>query len=154
MMYLLILELLQKIMKKIINLTITILAMCSSTLAFSETLPFVGMRKFNFEGGNGTGQSVTISKNGQMTFRFYGSYAAGNRTSVTYKGKYKNPIRIDEDAIYKIEKIKGKWTISEFDKHGNIKTGCPFSIYSEDLSLDEKADNLFELPCTVSLDKS
>lgn len=139
--------------RKIACVIIGVMTLCSH-FVYAESLPFVGKREFNFEGGSGTGQTITISKNGNTVIRLHGSMAAGSQVGIVYKGKYKNPLRVYDDTMYKIEKIHGKWVISQLDGKGNIQTGCPFTIYSEALSDEERVHvDVLELPCTVSLNK-
>lgn len=58
----------------------------------SETLPFIGTRRFNFLGGSGTGQSITIEKDGNTVVKIHGTA----QTSVIYSGKFSNPIVLDD----------------------------------------------------------
>ncbi len=54
----------------------------------STELPFVGTRFFNFEGGSGTGQSITIEADGTTTVKAHGTM----QRSIRYTGKFSNPI--------------------------------------------------------------
>ena len=70
----------------------------------TKGLPFTGTRYFNFIGGSGTQQSITIDPNGLVTLR---SYSAGGNVSVDYEGMYENPLltpagnyRVHADKIY------------------------------------------------------
>ena len=56
-----------------------------------QSLPFVGTRRFNFLGGSGTGQSITIASDGQTTVQRYGT----TRSSIEYSGKFANPIVLE-----------------------------------------------------------
>ncbi|CAN1213242.1 hypothetical protein TUMEXPCC7403_23755 [Tumidithrix helvetica PCC 7403] len=67
-----------------------------------ETLPFIGTRWFNFLGGNGTGQSITIASNGATTIKFHGTMSS----SVLYKGYFSNPIILNDGSKLLIEGSK------------------------------------------------
>lgn len=60
----------------------------SNTVVAEEKLPFVGTKTFNFYGGNGTGQPITIKKNGSTVIKLHGT----SDTEILYKGKFSNPI--------------------------------------------------------------
>lgn len=51
-------------------------------------LPFVGKRNFNFYGGNGTEQAITLTGDGQVEVVQFGS----SGPSVLYAGKFTNPL--------------------------------------------------------------
>lgn len=51
-------------------------------------LPFIGTKYFNFMGGSGTWESITLEKDGNATLRFYGIVSQ----EVTWKGKFTNPL--------------------------------------------------------------
>jgi hypothetical protein len=51
-------------------------------------LPFVGTRRFNFLGGSGTGQSITIASDGHTIVQLHGTIGS----SVQYSGPFTNPI--------------------------------------------------------------
>jgi hypothetical protein len=58
----------------------------------AEILPFVGMRRFNFLGGSGTGRTITIESNGDTLVQLHGTM----RTSVLYRGTFSNPIILED----------------------------------------------------------
>lgn len=68
-------------------------------------LPFTGTKYFNFWGGNGTGQSITIKKDATTIIKFYGTKDGrpDEEGKIQYKGMYSNPIKVSKDKIYKIE---------------------------------------------------
>jgi hypothetical protein len=49
-----------------------------------ENLPFIGTKVFNFAGGNGTENSITIQKNGTAKIVLHGTTGS----EVLYKGKF------------------------------------------------------------------
>jgi hypothetical protein len=72
-----------------------------------EGLPFTGTKFFNFMGGSGTQQSITIDPNGHVTLRSHGAASAGGNVSVDYEGIYEEPLltpagnyRVHADKIY------------------------------------------------------
>jgi len=97
----------------------------------AEPLPFIGKKFFNFMGGTGTEQSITIKKNGHTVIQLCGDPATGGTCEVEYKGAFKNPIMlkngegwlIKDNKIYSLE-------------HGEIAKGC---------SGDDQADCSSEL---------
>jgi hypothetical protein len=66
-------------------------------------LPFVGKRSFNFAGGNGTGETITIEEDGHTKVEFNGSM----NTSVDYEGPFTNPIREGNGSglLFKDQKV-------------------------------------------------
>lgn len=62
----------------------------STVVASNPTseLPFIGERSFNFMGGRGTENSITIAENGDTTVTSIGTESS----SVDYQGKFTNPI--------------------------------------------------------------
>jgi hypothetical protein len=57
-----------------------------------EPIPFTGTRRFNFLGGSGTGQSITIESNGDTLVQLHGT----GGISVIYSGEFSNPIVLDD----------------------------------------------------------
>lgn len=93
------------------------LVMCQAVLA-KDTLPFVGERYFNFEGGNITEQLITINKSGNVTIL---STSMTGEPQTDYKGKYKT-LMCDEQVCYK---IIGKNQIARTNKKGQVQSsGC------------------------------
>lgn len=81
-------------------------------------LPFVGKRTFNFDGGNGTEKSITISEDGHAHVETYGS--AG--TFVDFDGAFSNPLRMDKTGSLL---FKGN---SVFLMNGTeIQKGCKYA---------------------------
>lgn len=78
--------------------------------------PFFGSRAFNFYGGGGTGQSITIELDGATTVEIHGV----EQSTVEYRGPFANPLTlangdrllIDGDKIYLV------------DGDGQVITGC------------------------------
>jgi hypothetical protein len=64
----------------------------SSTPGTTQNLPFVGTRFFNFLGGTGTGQSITIQADGTTIIKHHGTASS----SVEYRGKFSNRIRLED----------------------------------------------------------
>ncbi|MBL0202342.1 MAG: hypothetical protein IPP81_19955 [Chitinophagaceae bacterium] len=83
-------------------------------------LPFLGTKYFNFMGGSGTGQSITITKDGTVILKSYGAPEAGTDPSINYKGKYAKIIKVNKDEIYKIEGNK----IYMVNAKGVVEKGC------------------------------
>lgn len=54
------------------------------------TLPFAGSQSFNFEGGSGTGKTITALPNGHVRVESLGTRGK----SVDYEGRFTNPLRI------------------------------------------------------------
>ncbi|MFB2983667.1 hypothetical protein [Microseira sp. BLCC-F43] len=92
----------------------------------TQNLPFVGTRFFNFIGGNGTGQSITIQADGTTIIKSHGTVSS----SVEYRGKFSNRIRLEngfglilnDDKIYSLSPngqigkgCKGEGTLCESD---------------------------------------
>jgi hypothetical protein len=57
-------------------------------------LPFVGKRYFNFLGGSGTNESITISANGNTLIESHGTASS----SVLYQGAYQPDMPISYDG--------------------------------------------------------
>ena len=79
-------------------------------------LPFVGTKFFNFLGGSGTGQSITIKKDGATIVKTHGVF----NSSVVYKGKFSNPI-IFKDRFGLLLKDNKIYSLSP---DGQIGKGC------------------------------
>ncbi len=90
-----------------------------------QKLPFIGTRYFNFMGGTGTNQSITIDKNGKTTISkfFHGTFHGTGSTGVVYQGKFSNPITINYYGdIYKY--LFKDNNIYILDKDGKIEKDC------------------------------
>jgi hypothetical protein len=77
----------------------------STPVENSEKLPFIGTRFFNFDGGSGTGRSLTIQADGIAIVKLHGT----TDTSVEYSGKFSNPITqnggrllLKDEKIYRL----------------------------------------------------
>ncbi len=77
---------------KIIALLLLTITFVSNMVIAQEKLPFLGTRSFNFDGGSGTGHSITIKKDGSTTVKIHGTVS----TLVLYKGKFANPILLKD----------------------------------------------------------
>jgi hypothetical protein len=77
-----------------------------------QKLPFIGTRYFNFMGGTGTVESITIDKNGKVTLKVHGTVS----TEVYYTGKFSNPVGdlllLNGNKVYRL------------DDKGQIIKGC------------------------------
>ena len=71
--------------------------------ASEKQLPFVGTKRFNFLGGSGTGQSITIGADGRTTIKLHGTM----NTSVQYSGAFTNPIVVENGngLLFKNDKV-------------------------------------------------
>ncbi|MBL0202349.1 MAG: hypothetical protein IPP81_19990 [Chitinophagaceae bacterium] len=83
-------------------------------------LPFIGTKYFNFMGGSGTGQSITITKDGTVILKSHGAPEAETEPSVNFKGKYSKLIKVNKNEIYKIEGDK----IYMVNAKGVVEKGC------------------------------
>ena len=81
-----------------------------------QNLPFVGTRRFNFFGGAGTGQGMTIEADGQTIVKLYGTQSS----SVEYSGQFTSPIVL-EDGFRLL--IKDDRTFST-GVNGEASAGC------------------------------
>lgn len=89
-------------MKKIL-LVIGIIGILISNLVIAqEKLPFIGTKMFNFMGGTGTGQSITIKKNGSTVIKLHGT----GSTEILYKGKFSNPIILKDGTGWLLKNNK------------------------------------------------
>lgn len=73
-----------------------LLSLSSYACAYTTELPFVGVKAFNFAGGNGTEESIEISKDGTTTVTLHGTQSSG----VLYQGKFQNPIPMEGGKYY------------------------------------------------------
>lgn len=84
----------------------------------TQNLPFVGTRLFNFLGGNGTVQSITIQADGTTIIKSHGTV----NSSVEYRGKFSNRIRLQDGfgliLNYDYDKI---YSLSP---NGQLAKGC------------------------------
>ncbi|GET42240.1 hypothetical protein [Microseira wollei] len=90
----------------------------SSSPDATQKLPFVGIIFFNFLGGTGTGQSITIQADGTTIIKIHGTVSS----SVQYRGKFSNRIRLENGfgliLNYDYDKI---YSLSP---NGQIAKGC------------------------------
>ncbi|MTJ53772.1 hypothetical protein FJR38_14500 [Anabaena sp. UHCC 0253] len=91
-------------------------AVCSANGWIQAILPFVGTRFFNFMGGSGTGQSITIKNDGIAIVKIHGTM----NTSVLYEGKFSNPLILKDGfgLLFKDNKVY------DLNPSGQISKGC------------------------------
>ncbi len=91
-----------------------------------QKLPFIGTRYFNFMGGTGTNQAITIDKNGKTTIskNFHGTFHGTVSTGVVYQGKFSNPITINDRGIIIYKYLFKENKIYILDKDGKIEKDC------------------------------
>ncbi|WP_368227058.1 hypothetical protein, partial [Aeromonas sp. R1-1] len=75
-------------------------------------LPFVGKRRFNFSGGSGTAEFITIQSNGHTVVE-----SCGSECSIDFEGPFTNPLKT-QYGIYRVEAKR----IFELDEKGQGKT--------------------------------
>ncbi|MFM5182084.1 hypothetical protein ACEUAY_21250 [Aeromonas veronii] len=75
-------------------------------------LPFVGKRRFNFSGGSGTAEFITIQSNGHTVVE-----SCGSECSIDFEGPFSNPLKT-QHGIYRVEAKR----IFELDEKGRSKT--------------------------------
>ncbi|WP_394753620.1 hypothetical protein [Crenothrix sp.] len=114
-------------------ISISLLAACflvNDVAIARGKLPFIGTKSFNFSGGTGTGESITINKNGSAIIKHYGT----SGSSVLYKGKFSNHIKSKdgEEWLLKGDKIYSL-TNGKIDKDcmGDGKP-CVSDLYGDD----------------------
>jgi hypothetical protein len=105
-----------KIVKFTAETSLLIIAIIGSIATAQQKLPFIDTRYFNFMGGSGTGQSITIEKDGAFTIKFYGKV----KTSVTNRGKFSNPLILDNGGGYLFKDNK----IYSITPDSQIRKGC------------------------------
>jgi hypothetical protein len=81
-----------------------------------EILPFIGTKSYNFLSGSGTGQSMTITNDGNVIIKIHGT----QESEIIYRGQFTNPIRIENEFGLLIEGNK----IYQLDVNGKMTTGC------------------------------
>ncbi len=93
----------------------------------TEELPFVGTRLFNFEGGSGTGQSITIEADGTTTVKAHGTM----QTFIRYTGKFVNPILFEDGFGVRLNGNKIQLVTSDdpTGKHCQSRGSCETSLY-------------------------
>ncbi|MCR4450653.1 hypothetical protein [Aeromonas veronii] len=75
-------------------------------------LPFVGKRRFNFSGGSGTAEFITIQSNGHTVVE-----SCGSECSIDFEGPFTNPLKTQYGS-YRVEAKR----IFELDEKGRSKT--------------------------------
>jgi hypothetical protein len=94
--------------------------MNNSSIEPKNNLPFIGTRFFNFYGGSGTLNSITIDENGNTIIKSHGM--AGD--FIDYEGPFTNPLSFpigdESTATYK---ISGE-SISILNQKGEIEKDC------------------------------
>jgi hypothetical protein len=78
----------------------------------SADLPFVGKRRFNFSGGSGTAEFITIQSNGHTVVE-----SCGSECSIDFEGPFTNPLKT-QYGVYRVEAKR----IFELDDKGQGKT--------------------------------
>jgi hypothetical protein len=91
-------------------------AVCSTYGWIQVTIPFVGTKRYNFLGGSGTGESMTIENNGRVIIKVHGT----QETEIIYRGEFTNPIMIENEFGLLIQGNK----IYQLDVNGKMTTGC------------------------------
>ena len=89
-------------MKRLISFGAGVLLLSGCIGGPSQRIPFTGTRQFNFVGGEGTTQQITIKADGTTVVRFVSS-ASGGKPLMLYRGKYKNPIPVGDGMSYLIK---------------------------------------------------
>ncbi len=111
-------------------LTFTSLLIILNQIAFCQPpmeVPFIGTRSFNFVGGTGTEQSITIDLKGNCKVYFIPCCGLPIKKPV-YNKKFTNPLKlIYKDylgkTVVEYYKIEGEF-IYLLDEKRNIKLGC------------------------------
>ena len=89
-------------------------------------LPFTGEKHFNFFGGNSSGYTLSISKDGIVKIKrevspgYQDMLGVADNDLIVFKGPFKTIIKTKDGYRYKIEADK----ISMLDSKGNIEKGC------------------------------
>ncbi|MGB5961463.1 MAG: hypothetical protein WBG73_12435 [Coleofasciculaceae cyanobacterium] len=103
-------------------------AACSAKgWATQAKLPFVGTRRFNFLGGSGTGQSITIEADGSTVVQLHGTM----NSSVLYKGQFANPITLNDGSglLLRGNKVHQVSSDGLIVKSCNGKETCEAELY-------------------------
>ena len=98
----------------------------SSQQTAQQNLPFVGTRRFNFFGGTGTGQSITIEADGQTIVKLHGTQSS----SVEYSGEFTNPIVLEDGVRLLIEGDR----IFSTGVNGEASAGCRSNLNDKNAS--------------------
>jgi hypothetical protein len=88
---------------KFAALTSLLIIGISNIAVAQQKIPFTGTRYFNFMGGSGTEQSITVEKNGVATLKHYGVVSSG----VSWKGKFANPLILTDQGGLLGQKLHG-----------------------------------------------
>ena len=103
-------------MKSLFILSVVLMTTYFSA-AYAANVPFVGTKYFNFEGGSGTAQNITIAANGYTVIKYCGVA----RCSLQYKGKFKNLVYVKDDKQYLF--FKGN-KVYNLDQNKKIRMDC------------------------------
>lgn len=105
----------------------------------NQRLPFIGKRSFNFAGGNGTEEFITIQKNGLTVIESCGASLMDDKgnfqapsCSVNWKGPFTTPLKTSS-AIYRVEKDR----IYQIEPDGSPARDCMASREDCSVSLYE-----------------
>jgi hypothetical protein len=92
-----------------------------------EKLPFVGTRRFNFLGGSGTGQSITIKADGSTVVELHGTMSS----SVLYRGQFSNPIILNDGRglLLRGNKVQMVSSDGQIVQSCNGKETCEAELY-------------------------
>lgn len=95
-----------------------LIALTSSSAFAKPALPFTGTKNFNFMGGSGTGESITIKRDGTAKIMMHGM----SGTEVQYSGRFSySGMRNKDDPSLGWLFKNGKVYSTE---NGKISTGC------------------------------
>ena len=106
-------------MKKAFIVAAVCLSFVQISYAKTSDLPFVGTRYFNMAGGNCTEESITIKKNGEVSLKYHGCQG----TATYFKGKFSNPLKIQEKNETYYYQIKDN-QIYELDENKQVSNKC------------------------------
>jgi len=105
----------------------------------AQPLPFIGKRSFNFAGGRGTEQYITIQQNGQTVIESCGAALMDDNgnfqepsCSVDWKGPFATPLKTST-AMYRVEKER----IYQIEPDGSPARDCMASREDCSVSLYE-----------------
>lgn len=95
-----------------------LIALTSGSALAKPALPFIGTKNFNFMGGSGTGESITIKRDGTAKIMIHGT----DGSAVQYSGRFSySGMRSKEYPSLGWLFKNGKVYSTE---NGKISTGC------------------------------
>lgn len=101
------------------------------------TLPFVGTKQFDFDGGALTVKEITIKRDGSTILKeIHSNFGENQKIVAYYKGKFSNPIQLKDGTglLFKSNKVFRL-------NHGKIDSSCS--------DIQSGQDNI---PCASELD--